>query len=95
MDAKRAARIEALLTVQGFAELGEELAEAEERYWRRHRAELEAGKPFDQREVDFMRGKFTAAKQIMWQPHRAHAILERIAEEERKAKDVEEQPYEV
>lgn len=82
MDAKRAARIEALLSVPGWDDLTSEIEEAEERYWRNHRARLTSGEPVDQREIDFMRGKFDAAKQLLKQPVRAQRILAKDAEKE-------------
>lgn len=80
MDEKRAARIRQLQHVPAFAELAEELKDAEDRYWKLHIANLKAGAPLDQREIDFMRGKFDAIRTILAQPDRAARIMDKPKE---------------
>lgn len=67
----RLARIASLKTTTGWDELEAELNRAEARYWKRHQADIRSGKPVDQRELDYMRGKFDAIKVILKQPDKA------------------------
>lgn len=72
---QRNARIAALKDTTGWDELEAELNRAEARYWKRHQADVKIGKPIDQRELDYMRGKFDAIKTILKQPDKAAAKL--------------------
>ncbi len=82
MDDQRAARISQLEHVPAFAELGEELKEAEARFWQRYVVRVKAGEEISLRELDFMRGKFEAIRVILNQPVRAARTMERIREAE-------------
>ena len=72
-------RIAALKLTPGWDDLTVEIEAAEERFWRRFRSDLQGGKPVDQRELDFMLGKFAAGKAILNQPDRAVRKLDKEA----------------
>lgn len=75
-EAVRLRRLSTLTETQAFKDLATELEAAEERYWRRHIADIKLGKPLDQRELDFMRGKFDAVRVILGRPAKAAKQLE-------------------
>ncbi len=82
MDAKAAARIQALKMSAGWTDLTEVLTELEEKFWKRHRADLKMGKPIDQRELDRTLGKFDGIRVILGSPDKAAAIMLRKAQED-------------
>ena len=75
MDAKTAARIQALKNLQGWDDLVEALTALEDKFWTRHKADLKAGKPIDQRELDRTLGKFDGIRVLLNAPDKAAAIL--------------------
>lgn len=83
MDAKTAARIEALKHSTGWDDLKEVLAQGEEKFWNRHIAETKAGKPINQRELDRALGKLEGIRAILRAPEKAASIMEREAEQEK------------
>lgn len=87
MDAKVAARIQALTTVSGWDDLKEILAAQEERFWDRHRADVKLGKPIDQRELDRAMGKLDGIRAILGAPDKADVIMRRSDEQEEEAAD--------
>ena len=84
MDARTAARIEALKEAFGWDDLKTVLEEGEQKFWKRHIADVKAGKPIDQRELDRALGKIEGIRAILGAPEKAAAILlrERGKEEE-------------
>ena len=80
MDEKRAFSIESLKHTPAWDELAAELEAAEEKWWTRYRAELKLGKELDQRELDYMRGKFDGIRQLLKQPERAARVIEKTKE---------------
>jgi hypothetical protein len=80
MDEVRAGIIAPLKHHAAFRELADDLAEAEAKYWKRFASRIKSGEVIDQREVDFMRGKFEAVRVIVKQPERAARHLERVNE---------------
>ena len=83
LEAKlRLNRIASLKGSAAWADLTDELERAEERFWKRHNADMRSGKPADQRELDYMRGKFDALRALLKQPEKAARHLERAEEAE-------------
>lgn len=74
--------IAALKDTAGWDALTAEAQRAEERYWKRHRADVRQGKPVDQRELDYMRGTFDALRALLKQPEKAARQLDRAEEAE-------------
>ena len=77
MDAKTAARIESLTHSQGWDDLKEFFEGIESRYWKRHIADLKAGKPLDQRELDRALGHFDGIRAILKAPVKAAEVMSR------------------
>lgn len=82
MDEPQAATIAQLRQSGAFRELARVLEDAETRYWEKLTKRLRAGEDPDQSEINHMRAKFEAARQIMAQPDRAARFLERHKEDE-------------
>lgn len=82
MDAKTAARIEALTHSQGWDDLKAELEAQEERFWKAHIADMKNNKPIDQRELDRSLGKLDGIRAILSAPEKAARILARRDEQE-------------
>lgn len=82
MDSKVAHRIQALSAQAGWDDLKAELDAQEERFWARHRADVTAGKPIDQRELDRALGKLDGIRALMAAPAKAAAHLLREQEKE-------------
>lgn len=75
MDAKAAARIEALTHAMGWEDLKQELAVQEEKFWQRHIVDVKAGKPIDQRELDRALGKLDGIRTLLNAPVKAAKIM--------------------
>ena len=81
MDDHTALGIQSLLKHPAWKLLEEEILLAEERYSKAISARVMGGIPIDQREFDFMRGRFDGAKMILRQPGRAISLLEKREKE--------------
>lgn len=77
MDETRAARISSLKGTTAWDDLTKELEEAEERFWKRHIADVKNGVAVDQRKLDFMLGKLDAIRTLLKQPEKASRVMER------------------
>lgn len=77
MDDKNALGIQSLLKHPGWKLLEEEIEHAHDRYMKTISARISGGIVLDQRELDFMRGRFDGAKMILRQPGRAISWLEK------------------
>lgn len=75
MDAKTAARIEALRHSQGWEDLKEALEAQEEKFWDRHVKAVKRGEEIDRRELDRSLGKLDGIRAILGAPEKAAAIL--------------------
>ena len=75
MDAKTAARIEALKESMGWDDLKGVLAAQEDKFWKRHIATMKRGEPFDQRAMDFALGKLEGIRVLLDTPEKAARIL--------------------
>lgn len=86
MDAKahaervRASRIESLKHTPAWEELASVLQEQEEKFWARHRADVQAGKPVVQRDLDRALGKLDGIRAILRAPEKAASVMERLNE---------------
>ena len=82
MDAKTAARIEALRHDPGWKDLADWLTEIDDKYWHRLMAGMQGphAKPVDQREVDFARGIQHGIRHLLMAPEKAAKIYERQTE---------------
>lgn len=76
----RLSRIESLQHSPAWDELIDMFEKAEERYWRRHVADVKAGKEIDQREIDRARGMFEGIRDVCKAPLVAARKLERLAD---------------
>lgn len=83
MDAKTAARIEALRHTPGWDDLTEWLNEIDEKYWHRLLADMHGpkAKPVDQREIDFARGIKHGIRHLLMAPEKAAKVYERQTQE--------------
>ena len=81
MDDHTALGIQSLLKHPAWKLLEQEILLAEERYSKVITARIVGGIPMDQRELDFMRGRFDGAKMILRQPGRAISLLEKLEKE--------------
>lgn len=82
MDDQRAKRIQSLLSHPAWPELEAEIDLARDRWLKTVTAKVAAGIITDQRELDYMRGRFDGAKMIIRQPARAIKVLDEIRERE-------------
>lgn len=82
MDAKTAARIQAITLSQGWDDLKAELDAQEERFWKRHIADVKSGKEIDQRELDRALGKLDGIRALLSVPEKAAAIMLREQQKE-------------
>jgi len=82
MDAKAAARIQALKLSQGWDDLTEALNETVAKRWNRVQADIQVGKPVDQREIDFARGVTYGIRVLLNAPAKAASIYERLNQED-------------
>jgi hypothetical protein len=82
MDAKVAARIEALTHSPAWDDLTAELQKQEDKFWTRHIADMKDGKAFNQREMDYALGKLDGIHALLRVPVKAATIMERQAKEE-------------
>lgn len=81
MDAKTAARIEALRHSLGWEDLTAEFERQEELFWKRHIADVkDPKKEIDQRELDRSLGKLDGIRAILRAPEKAAAIMLRAEE---------------
>lgn len=71
MDDARAKRIQSLLSHPAWPELEEEIELSRNEYLRRLTAAIARGDVFDQRELDYMRGRYDGAKLVLKQPGRS------------------------
>jgi len=76
----RLARIESLQHSPAWDDLIDLFEKTEERYWRRHVANVKAGAEIDQRELDRARGMFEGIRDICKAPLVAARKLERLAD---------------
>ena len=85
MDARTAARIEALTHAPGWEDLKAELERQEEKFWRRHIADLKdpkiGTKNLDQSELDRALGKLDGIRALLSVPDKAARILLAVNEE--------------
>jgi len=82
LDAKTAARIQALTFSPGWDDLKAELNVQEERFWKRHISDVKAGKPIDQRELDRALGKLDGIRALLGVPEKAATIMSRLDQED-------------
>jgi len=86
MDAKaheeklRAARIESLKHTPAWDELTSVLQEQEEKFWKRHRADVQIGKYPPELELARSMGKLEGIRAILSAPEKAASIMERHSE---------------
>ena len=80
MDAKTAARIEAIRHSLGWEDLTAEFERQEEKFWKIHIADVKTGKAIDQRELDRALGKLDGIRAILRAPEKAAAIMLRAQE---------------
>lgn len=80
MDARTAARIEALKHSLGWEDLTAEFERQEEKFWKVHIADMKVGKAIDQRELDRSLGKLEGIRAILRAPEKAAAIMLRVQE---------------
>lgn len=91
MDAKehdqkvRAARIESLKHTPAWDELAFVLQQQEEKFWKRHIADLKKGDALDQRALDRALGKLDGIRAILSAPGKAASIMERLEKAEEEA----------
>jgi hypothetical protein len=91
MDAKehdqkvRAARIESLKHTPAWDELASVLQQQEEKFWKRHIADLKNGDALDQRALDRALGKLDGIRAILSAPGKAASIMERLEKAEEEA----------
>lgn len=91
MDAKahaekmRAARIESLKHTPAWDELASVLREQEEKFWKRHRADVQIGKYPPEMELARAMGKLEGIRAILSAPEKAASIMERLDREEEEA----------
>ena len=82
MEAKAAARINALTQASGWEDLKTALEETVEKRWKRLNADMQAGKPVDQRDIDFERGVTHGIRVLLNAPAKAGSIYDRLTKEE-------------
>jgi hypothetical protein len=82
LDAKTAARIQALTMSPGWDDLTEALTKLEDKFWQRHIADVKSGRPIDQRVLDRTLGKFDGIRVLLNAPDKAAAILLREVTED-------------
>jgi hypothetical protein len=82
MEAKAAARIQALTMSPGWDDLKSELEVQEEKFWKRHIADIKAGKPIDQRELDRALGKLDGIRALLGVPDKAARSLLRQTQDQ-------------
>lgn len=82
MDAKTAARIEALTHSQGWDDLTAELEAQEEKFWQAHIAAMKLGKPMNQRDMDRAMGKLEGIRAILRAPQKAARVLLAVNKEQ-------------
>jgi len=78
------ARIESLQHSAAWDDLIEMFEQVEEKFWRRHIADLRAEKPFDQRKMDRALGMFDGIRDICKAPVEAARKLERLNSNEQE-----------
>jgi hypothetical protein len=83
MDAKTAARIESLTHSPAWDDLAGVLQEAEDKFWKRHIADLKAGDAIDQRELDRALGKLDGIRAVLRAPATAATIMLRESAKEK------------
>jgi hypothetical protein len=82
MDSKTAARIESLRHAPAWDDLTQVLEEQEDRFWKAHVADVKAGKPIDQRQLDRALGKLDGIRALLAAPEKAARILLRETEKD-------------
>lgn len=82
MDEHRAVRIQSLLSHPAWPELEAEIDQARDRWLKAVTAKIASGVMTDQRDLDYMRGRFDGAKMIIKQPGRAVKVLADTRESE-------------
>lgn len=75
MDAKTAARIEALRHASGWDDLKTHLEAQEEKFWKLHVAAVKRGEEINQRELDRALGKLDGIRALLSAPEKAARIM--------------------
>ena len=81
MDEQTALTIQALLKHPAWKLLEEEIGNAHQRYLKTLTARIDSGTVLDQRELDYMRGRFDGAKLLLRQPGRAIQTRDKLEKE--------------
>jgi hypothetical protein len=82
MDAKAAARIHALTMSPGWDDLTQALTELEDKFWKRHIADLKIGKELEPLQLARSLGKFDGIRVILDAPDKAAAMMLREQEKD-------------